>query len=162
MSLVHTVGKSLYFIEGAISTSPRSFIQDPLLEQEKARREDKLSSSRLSTCLGTIQMKKHSDDLSPKKVYYHSNWKRTQDAVYWVNSARAQVHGLRFWQTRSDAIIVHNPLLADCIYGVNSQNGNRHVFRETPISTLSTCTKDNVLEYLTSVAAASAAAAATL
>ena len=42
------------------------------------------------------------DDLSkPRKVHYHSKWKNTQDAVNWVNLARAQDKGLRFWQTRS-------------------------------------------------------------
>ena len=31
------------------------------------------------------------DDLSkPRKVHYHSKWKPRQDAVYWINLARAQ------------------------------------------------------------------------
>ena len=27
----------------------------------------------------------HDDDTVPQKVYYHSHWKRNQDAVYWRN-----------------------------------------------------------------------------
>ena len=62
------------------------------------------------------------DDLSkPGKVHYHSEWKNTQDAVYWINLARAQDKGLRFWQTRSHAAIVHSAVPADCIYKVISQ-----------------------------------------
>ena len=42
--------------------------------------------------------------------------KNTQNAVYWVNFARTQDKGVRFWQTRSDAVIVYNSVPADCIY----------------------------------------------
>ena len=42
------------------------------------------------------------DDFSrPRKVHYYSKWKTRQDAVYWINLARAQDKWLRFWQTRS-------------------------------------------------------------
>ena len=61
------------------------------------------------------------DDLSkPRKVQYHSKWKNTQDAVKWVNLARAQDKGLRSSQTRSNALIVYNSVPADCIYKVIS------------------------------------------
>ena len=77
-----------------------------------------------------------SDGLSiPRKVHY----KRTQDAVYWIHLARAQDHGLRFWQTRSNAIFVHNPVPADCIYEVTSQKRTSNVIRET--LNISTCAK---------------------
>ena len=29
----------------------------------------------------------------------HNKWKSRQDAVYWINSARAQDKGLHIWQT---------------------------------------------------------------
>ena len=62
----------------------------------------------------------HRDDYTiPQKVHYHSNWKRDQDAVHWIKLSRAQDQGLRFWQTKSHAIIVHNPMPADCIYRGN-------------------------------------------
>ena len=52
----------------------------------------------------------------------------TQDAVYWMNLTRAQDTRLRFWQTRSHAIIVFSSLLADCIYKVISHKGERTQF----------------------------------
>ena len=56
-----------------------------------------------------------------EQVQYHSMWKPRQDAVYWINLARAQEKGLQFWQTRSRATFVHNAVLADCICKVISQ-----------------------------------------
>ena len=69
---------------------------------------------------------------SSKKVRYHSNWKRNQDAVYCVKLSRAQDQGFRFWQTKSRAIIVHNPVPADCIYRVISQKGDRTLSNDVP------------------------------
>ena len=70
-----------------------------------------------------------SDDFTiPKKVHYHSNWKPNQDAVCWVQVSRARDRGLRFWQTKSRAITVHNPVPADCICRVISQKGDRTLF----------------------------------
>ena len=78
-----------------------------------ARRDDKPSSSHLSTLFGENPDEEAlSDDFTmPRKVHYHSNW---QDAVYWSKLSRAQDQGLRFWQTKSSAIIVHNPVPANC------------------------------------------------
>ena len=42
--------------------------------------------------------------------------------------SRAQDKGLRFWQTRSHAVIVYSPVPADCIYKVISQKGERTLF----------------------------------
>ena len=92
------------------------------------------------------------DDLSkPKKVHYHSKWKTTQDAVCWINSARAQDKGLRFRQTRSHAVIVYNSVPADCIYKVTSQKGTNFV-RET--FDASSRTEDCTQECLAIAAAA--------
>ena len=54
------------------------------------------------------------------KVHYQSNWKHDKDGVYWEKLSRAQDQGLRFWQTKSNAITVHNLVPADCIYKVIS------------------------------------------
>ena len=70
-----------------------------------------------------------SDDLSkPRKVHCHSKGKNYQDAVHWINLARAQDKGLRFWQTRSHAVIVYNSVLADCIHKVICQKGEGTLF----------------------------------
>ena len=47
--------------------------------------------------------------------YLHKAWKRHQDAVYWVDINFALRKGLKFYQTRSNAIITHDTLPAYCI-----------------------------------------------
>ena len=99
--------------------------------ENKARKDDRPSSSHLTTLSGiNLDEEAPSDDLTiPRKVHYHSNWKHDQETVYCVKLSRAQDQGLRFWQTKSGAIIVHNPVPADCIYRVTSQNGDRTLFK---------------------------------
>ena len=45
----------------------------------------------------------------------HKAWKRHQDAVYWVDINLAIEKGLKFYQTRSNAIILQETLPAYCI-----------------------------------------------
>ena len=65
--------------------------------------------------------KSHKDpdviDLSvPRHAQYlHKAWKRHQDAVYWVDINLAVKKGLKFHQTRSNAIILQETLPAYCI-----------------------------------------------
>ena len=107
--------------------SLRSLTQDSLLEDEKGKKEDSLSASLRPS--GDNPDEELSDDLSkPRKVHYHSTWKNTQDAAYWINFVRAQDKGLRFWQTRSQPEIVHNSVPTDCIDKVISQKGERTLF----------------------------------
>ena len=47
--------------------------------------------------------------------YLHKAWKRHQDAVYWVDINLALMKGLKFYQTRSNLIILHETLPAYCI-----------------------------------------------
>ena len=55
-------------------------------------------------------------DLAPRLAQYmHKAWKRQQDAVYWVDINLARKKGLKFYQTRSNAIILHESLPAYCI-----------------------------------------------
>ena len=80
--------------------------QDSSLEDERAK-EDRPSSSHLSTHSGIIQTKKNlaMTCRSREKVHYHSEWKTRQDVVHWMSLARAPDKGLQFWQTRSHARI---------------------------------------------------------
>ena len=50
--------------------------------------------------------------------YLHSEWKRHQDAVFWVDIDLAIKEGLTFYQTRSNAIILQRTLPAHCILKV--------------------------------------------
>ena len=45
----------------------------------------------------------------------HKAWKKHQNTVYWVDINLAQKTGLKFCQTRSNAIILHETLPAYCI-----------------------------------------------
>ena len=47
--------------------------------------------------------------------YMHKAWKKHQNTVYWVDIKLAQNKGLKFYQTRSNAIILHETLPAYCI-----------------------------------------------
>ena len=47
--------------------------------------------------------------------YMHKAWKKLQDTVYWVDIKLAQKKGLKFYHTRSNAIILHETLPAYCI-----------------------------------------------
>ena len=125
--LFRTIGKSCCSIEDVLSMSLGSLTQDSLLEDEKVKKEDSLSSSLKP--FGDHPDEELSDDLpKPRKVHYHSTWKNTQDAAYWINFVRAQDKGLRFWQTRSQAEIVHNSVPTDCIDKVIPQKGERTLF----------------------------------
>ena len=47
--------------------------------------------------------------------HMHKAWKRHQNTVYWVDINLALKKGLKFYQTRSNAIILHETLPAYCI-----------------------------------------------
>ena len=47
--------------------------------------------------------------------YMHKAWKKHQNAVYWVDINLTLKKGLKFNQTRSNAIILHETLSAYCI-----------------------------------------------
>ena len=53
---------------------------------------------------------------APRLAWYKQKvWKKNQNTVYWVDIKLAQKKGLKFYQTRSNAIILHNTLPAYCI-----------------------------------------------
>ena len=45
----------------------------------------------------------------------HNAWKKRQNTVYWVDINLALKKGFKFYQTRSNAIILYNTLPAYCI-----------------------------------------------
>ena len=59
---------------------------------------------------------KDCDVTLPRIAVYKHNWKIHQNTVYWCNLRVAQSKGLKFYQTRINAIILYNnTLLAMCI-----------------------------------------------
>ena len=65
--------------------------------------------------------KEHKDpceiDLNAPRLawYEQKTWRRHEDTVYWVDIKLAQKKGLKFYQTRSNAIILYDTLPAYCI-----------------------------------------------
>ena len=65
--------------------------------------------------------KEHKDpdtiDLEAPRLaqYMHKAWKKHQNTVYWVDINLALKKGLKFYQTRSNAIILHETLPVYCI-----------------------------------------------
>ena len=130
MSPLHTNGKNSRSTEDARKTCNRSSSQVSSLEDEKVNNEGRLSSLHHSIYLVQILTKRNSAMTSPSREKYitRANGKTNQDAVYWINLARAQDKGLQFWPTWSHAIIVCSTVSADCIHKVISQNGERTLF----------------------------------
>ena len=57
-----------------------------------------------------------SDLNAPRHAQYmHKAWKKHQNAVCWVDINLALKKGLKLYQTRSNAIILHETLPANCI-----------------------------------------------
>ena len=91
--------------------------------------------------------KNHKDadviDLSvPRHAQYlHKAWKRHQDAVYWVDFSLVLRKGLKFYQTRSNAIILQETLPSYCIPEVVRMEDWRSLIPES-IHVTSASTKD--------------------
>ena len=65
--------------------------------------------------------KEHKDpekvDLEAPRLaqYMQTAWKKHQNTMYWIDIRLAQKKGLKFYQTRSNAIILYDTLPAHCI-----------------------------------------------
>ena len=58
----------------------------------------------------------------------HKTWKKHQNKVYWVDINLALKTGLKFFQTRSNAIILYETLPAYCIPKVvRMENWSSHI-----------------------------------
>ena len=85
--------------------------------------EEKLGKERQTVFFTAVNLlnKEHKDpyeiDLyAPRLAWYmQKKWKRHRDTVYWVDIQLAQQKGLKFYQTRSNAIILYDTLPACCI-----------------------------------------------
>ena len=69
------------------------------------------------------------DVAQPRIVPYNSKRKVHQNAVYRVNLPGAQKKGLTFYQTQSSAIILHDPVPADCVARVVNMKSKRNSVR---------------------------------
>ena len=67
--------------------------------------------------------------------YMHKAWKKHQNAVYWVDINLAQRKGLKIYQTRSNAIILHDTLPAHCIPKVARMETGEVIYEKVYAST---------------------------
>ena len=147
-----TIGKSLRFTGVVPSTSTPSLRIDSLQEENRAIGGDKASSSHLPTLSGEMQMKKHPVMTSqfPGKCTITAVGNLSRRCLM-GKFDRTQDQGLRFWQTKSSAIIVHNLVPADCIYRVIYFSERRsNTIRKT--LNPSTCAEGDTLENLAAAA----------
>ena len=79
--------------------------------------------------------------------YMHKTWKKHQNTVYWVDINLALKKGLKFYQTRSNAIILHETLPVYCIPKVVKMEKWRSHFRES-IDVTSPSSKDLLQTWL--------------
>ena len=74
------------------------------------------------------------DLTKPRLASYKQKWKRHQDAVYWVDIQLAQRKGLKFFQTRCNAIIFYDTLPAYCISKVSVMKYKLITYRKLYVS----------------------------
>ena len=66
--------------------------------------------------------------------YMHKSWKKHQNTVYWVDINLALKKRLKFYQTRSIAIILHKTLPAHCIRKVVRMETGEVIFKKVYMS----------------------------
>ena len=101
-----------------------------------------------------LEILTNDDFAKPRMEHCRSKWRRSQDAVNFVNLARVQDEGLQICQTRWNAIVLSSSVPLECIYKVISRNG------ELETRDASTSTKGCTQQFLANAATAIAAAAA--
>ena len=62
--------------------------------------------------------------------YKQKKWKRHQDTVYWVDFQFAQRKGLKFYQTRCNAVILYNTHPVYCILKVDVMESEEIVYQK--------------------------------
>ena len=61
-------------------------------------------------------------------------WKVQQDTVYWVDIQLAQRKGLKFYQTRSNAVILYDTLPAYCTSKANVMKSEEIIYQKVYVS----------------------------
>ena len=72
------------------------------------------------------------NDLTVPRKFHCSKWRHDQDTVLWIKLEEAQDLGLQFWQTKSNAIVVYNPVPPQCICKVVAKMNLRAIFERVP------------------------------
>ena len=75
-----------------------------------------------------VDQEEQHDLTQPRYAAYKQTWTISQDAIFCVDICRAQKMGLKFFQTRSNAIILHDTLPPICIDRVVSRKTMKSCF----------------------------------
>ena len=101
----------------------------------------------------------HELDLTkPRLARYKQKWRRHQDTMCWVDIQLAQRKGFKFYQTRCNAIILHDTLPANCISKVVVMESGDIIYEKVCVSPRPSTTiffKDNWMKELDSEVAGS-------
>ena len=132
MCQFRTISSGTFIILDVQSIYTPSQIQDWYWEDKILERKDRQYSSRL-WIPWTRNIKSRTSLTWPTKPRLASQqsrktWKRNQDTVYWVDIQLAQRKGLKFDQTRCNAIILHDTLPASCIPKVVVMDSGDHIW----------------------------------
>ena len=114
------------------------------------------------TAVNTMN-KNHKDpqdlDLTkPRLALYKQKWRRHQNTVYWVDIQLAQRKGLKFYQTRSNTVILYDTLPAYCIPKAIMMKSGEVIYEKvypSPLPPPEISFKDNWMKELDSDAAES-------
>ena len=74
------------------------------------------------------------DLTKPRLASYKQKWRRHQDTVHWVDVQLAQRKGLKFYQTRSNAVILYDTLQAYCISKVIVMKSEEIIYQKVYVS----------------------------
>ena len=74
------------------------------------------------------------DLTKPRLASYEKKWKGHQDTVYWIDIQLAQRKALKFYQTRSNAIILYDTLPAYCISKVIVMKSEEIMYEKVYVS----------------------------
>ena len=77
------------------------------------------------------------DLTKPRLALYKQKWKRHQDTVYWVEKQLAQRKGLKFYQTRSNAIVLCDTLPVYCISKVVVMESGEIIYEKECVTSAS-------------------------
>ena len=70
----------------------------------------------------------------PRLASYKQKWTVHQDTVYWVDIQLAQRKGLKFCQTRSNAVVLYDTLPACCISKVIVMKSEKIIYQKVYVS----------------------------
>ena len=143
VSLILLYKTMSFFRTVSSSTSIMSDVQSiyiPSSIQDWYRRTKFWATDRQYFLLVDPMDKEHKDpdtiDLGAPRLaqYMHKVWKKHQNTVYWVDINLALKKGLKFHQTRSNAIILHETLPAYCIPKVVRMETGEVIFEKVYLS----------------------------